>query len=196
MLITFIKRKTEKKNKVGEICPLYQAVTLTLKKAKSIGRFTTFVNSLVSPYNKWILYICIKYLTQVFQKMCLKQMQIIWNNPLARSKRFLLRVHKSSKNLKKKLTMIYLNVSRNAAKSCLSIRLARSLLKAITPNRLRMTGLGGSLYLIEIHQHENVWLLLSLFYRLINDWVELVRMNGKQQFFEDLPGDLKLHTLI
>jgi len=53
-----------------------------------------------------------------------------------------------------------------------------------------------TIYLIEIHQHENVWLLLSLFYRLIDDWVELVTMHGERQFFEDLRGDLKLHTTI
>ena len=51
-------------------------------------------------------------------------------------------------------------------KSYLSSRLARLLLKTVT---LNMSGLRGSLYLIEIRQHENVWLLLSLCYRLIDD---------------------------
>ena len=44
-------------------------------------------------------------------------------------------------------------VNLPSSKSCLSSRLARSLLKAVILNK---SGLRGSLYLIEIHQHENV----------------------------------------
>lgn len=84
---------------------------------------------------------------------------------------------------------IYLKVCRNAAQILL-VKPARSILKAVS---LNITGLRGSLFLIEIHQHENVRLLLSLSYQLIDDWVGTCR---NTYIASILRGDRRLHTAI